>query len=158
MPDIICRSPNCPAPTSFYSLTCRKRIYFAILSKDVISKNGDYEIADFELTDLETYDERVMVRSFLGKQLKEGDLCSAYDLRSESFTDESEAALKKIKFERIVIVSKYHEPTGKKSKKYRVKTLAPTMKEDDKVIEEFLDQVEDNPEIGEGITLIEDGQ
>ena len=131
-------------------------VQFAILSKDIISKNGDYEIADFEITDVETYDERVIVRSHLGKLLNEGDICTAYDLRSESLTDENEALIRKLKFERIVIVGKYHEPKPKKAKKYKVKTLAPTMKEDDKAIEEFLDEIEDNPDLAEGVTLIEE--
>ena len=132
-------------------------VKFAILSKDIVGKNGEYTIADFELTDVDTYEERVIVRSYLGGLLNEGDLCTAYDLRCESFTDESERALKKLKFERVIITGKSHEPReGAKKKKYHVKTLAPTMKEDEKAIDDFLDEIEDNPEIAEGITLVED--
>ncbi|EAY01212.1 NMD3 family protein [Trichomonas vaginalis G3] len=127
---------------------------FVVLSKDEISKNGDFTLADFELTDEETYGDRIVVRSHLGNTIEIGNVVNCYDLRSESFTDEAEKQIKKIDFERVIIVNKARDEK-KNSRNKKVLTLAPTTKEDDRALEQFLDEMEDDPQLVSKINTVE---
>ena len=63
-----------------------------------------FQIAELELTDEETYSDRVLVRTHLGFLLNEGDVCYGYDLREAVFPDEVSDSLKKTEFLSGVVV------------------------------------------------------
>lgn len=137
-------------------LSHERLVRFVVLSKEIISKNGDYEMADFEITDEETYSDRIVVRSHLGSILNEGQVCNCYDLRAETFTDEMEKIIKKIDFERVIIVGKARDEKNKSRKKKKVLTLAPTTKEDDKALEQFIDEMDDDPQVANILNVMDD--
>ena len=100
---------------------------FIILNKEDIEIKNDYLISDLEITDEDTFNERIISRTCFGNIFNIGDICLVYDLRSESLINEAEKRIKINDFSGIIIVGK-----GKENiKKNKIKTLAPILNEDD---------------------------
>ncbi|KAK8893371.1 hypothetical protein M9Y10_021788 [Tritrichomonas musculus] len=115
-----------------------------------------FQIAELELTDEETYSDRVLVRTHLGYLLNEGDVCLGYDLREAVFTDEISDSLKKTEFlSGVVIVargsSSLKKKRKKKPRKFTLKKLAPVA--DEEGFEAFMDELEQDAELRNGVNL-----
>jgi nonsense-mediated mRNA decay protein 3 len=116
-------------------------------------KVGRYQLADVELTD-ENYDERFMVRTHLGDQLYIGEPCLAYDTRSLVLPDNVMAVITKYDISPIIIVGRTHT---KKSgvRKWHVKELAPHKSSDDDDFNNFMEDLEDDPELRQDVDIYE---
>ena len=128
---------------------------FVVLSVEPIGeKVGRFQVADIELTDEETYSERIIVRSHLGALLKEGDVVLAYDTRKCVISDKDEDVFKKNGISEVIIAGK--EITHKKKNKKRqwhVKELAPVDESDQEEFEEFLDDLENDAENRQNVDI-----
>lgn len=142
-------------------LTHQRLRRFAVLSKDEIGPGlaPKFTLADFELTDEDTYEDRVIVRSHLGKLINEGDICLAYDLRDAVFPDEVSDQIGKIDFSKIVIVAKARpekKPKKRPRRQWRLKKLAPLYPDDEVAFDDFMDELEDDEKLRAGIVAFKE--
>lgn len=119
-----------------------------------------FQIAELELTDEESYSDRVLVRTHLGFLLNEGDVCYGYDLREAVFPDEISDSLKKTEFlSGVVVVARAPSALKKKRKqkkrKFTLKKLAPVA--DEEGFESFMDELEQDAELRNGVNLYRNG-
>ena len=135
---------------------------FVVLSKEDFGQavTPKFQLADFELTDEDTYEDRVIVRSHLGTIIHEGDVCLAYDLRDAVLPDEISDQINKIDFSKVIIVCKarMEKKTKKRPRReWRLRKLAPLYPDDVEVFDEFMDELEDDAKLREGIIAYKDG-
>ena len=116
-------------------------------------KTGRYQLADVELTD-EDYDEHIMVRTHLGDQLYIGEPCLAYDTRAIVLRDDIVDVFKKFDISPIIIVGRTHNKK-KGVRKWQLKELAPHKSSDDEEFEEFMNDLEDDPELRQDVDIYE---
>ena len=128
---------------------------FVVLSIDPVGpKTGRYQLADVEITDEETYEERLLVRTYLGETLHEGEPCLGYDMRASVMTDEIQDLFKSQQLPEIVIVGRAHTTTRKNKKRHwHLKELAPRDEDEQKEFDEFLDELEDDAELRKDIDI-----
>ncbi|OHT05102.1 60S ribosomal export protein nmd3 [Tritrichomonas foetus] len=130
---------------------------FVIISKEILNKVDEkYTICELELTDEDTYSDRILVKTHLGRILNEGDVCLAYDLRDVVFTDDVSNSLSKIDFSFVIVVARGSQSASSKKKKnrqrpYKLKKLAPVVDEDE--FELFMDELEADSELRNGVLL-----
>lgn len=115
-----------------------------------------FQLAEVELTDEETYTDRILVRTHLGHLLNEGDVCLAYDLRDSVFPDDISDALHRVEFlSGLVIAARARQAVKKKKKKrqrkFQLKKLAPIA--DEAGFESFMDELEQDEELRNGVLL-----
>jgi nonsense-mediated mRNA decay protein 3 len=142
----------------FGSLMGHKQLKrFVVISKELTGETVDdqWEMADFEITDEDSYETRVIVRSHLGRKLSEGDVCICYDLRDEVLPDDTAAVIEGIDFAKVVIVGKARSVlrARKRRRKYLVKKLAPIRTDDDDEFDDFLDELEGDADLRHGVTF-----
>lgn len=135
---------------------------FVILSKELTGETvGKWAMAEFEITDEDTYEDRIIVKSHLGNILHEGDVCHAYDLRETVFPDDITSVIDKVDFSKIIIVAKARtEPKQKKRPRrvWKLKNLAPVHPDDTNDFEDFMDDLEIDDDLRTGVVAFtEDG-
>lgn len=142
----------------FDPLMCYKELKrFVVLGKEIKEEiNDKISIAEFELTDEETYGERFLVNSHLGNKLEIGDVCLCYDLRDSIFPDDISRALEQIDYSGIIVVSKTSSSlrNKKRNRKWRLKELTPHREDDDQEFESFMDTLEFDTELRNGVTFL----
>ncbi|OHT16745.1 NMD3 family protein [Tritrichomonas foetus] len=129
---------------------------FVVLSIETTGPRiGRFQTADVELTDEETYQDRIIVKTHLGNELKEGEGCLAYDIRTTMISDDAMDVFKKHDLPEVIIVGRTHQTSQKKNRQrpWHVKQVAPTFSDDQQDFEEFLDDLEDNPDLRKGIEI-----
>lgn len=130
------------------ALTTEHLRRFIVLSIDVI--DGNY--ADVELTDEETYQDRILTKTHLGNVLVENELCLAYDLRVSVVSDKAEEVFKKYGIPEVIVVGRTKSETRRK-RAWHVKELAPYDDDVHEEFEEFLDELEEDPELRQDIKI-----
>ena len=129
---------------------------FMVLSIEITGpKIGRFQTADVELTDEETYQDRIIVKTHLGNELKEGDGCLAYDVRASMISDDAMNVFKKHSLPEVIIVGRTHQAAHKKHRErpWHLKQVAPQFSSEQEDFEEFLDDIEENPELRKGIDI-----
>jgi nonsense-mediated mRNA decay protein 3 len=129
---------------------------FVVITIDPIGpKSGRFQLADVELADEETYAERVLVRSHLGAHLKEGDVCLAYDVRASVLPDDAQLVFAKQNLPEVVVAGRAPPTDERKQRKrvWHVKELAPRGSDEEKEFDEFLDDIENDPELRQDIEI-----
>ncbi|KAK8837653.1 hypothetical protein M9Y10_036186 [Tritrichomonas musculus] len=119
-------------------------------------KVGRFQPADVELTDEDTYQERIIVKSHLGCDLREGESCFAYDLRSSIIPDDAMDVFKKHNLPEVIIVGRVPQSHANKKKRQRpwhLKRIGNQFSSEQEDFEEFLDDLEENPELRKGISI-----
>jgi len=117
-------------------------------------KTGRFQIADVEITDEETYSDRLMVRTHLGEMLREGEPCLGYDLRTTIIPDEAMKKLKEVSVSDVIIVGRTQDHKKKKGvRPWQLKQLAPHKSSDAEEFEEFMNDLEDDPELRQDVTI-----
>lgn len=121
-------------------------------------KVGRFQPADIELTDEDTYQDRIIVKSHLGNDLKEGDSCFAYDIRSSVISDDAMEVFKKKNLPEVIIAGKVPQSSGNKKKRPRPWHLKhvgdlPQFSSDQEDFEEFMNDLEENPELRSGVPI-----
>jgi nonsense-mediated mRNA decay protein 3 len=137
------------------ALTVKSMKPFVVIMIDPVGPRlGRFQLADVELTDEETYGERLLVRSHLGAQLKEGAHCCAYDMRACVLPDVVQHIFTKQDLPDVVIAGTGH-PTrhrGRRKRVWHLKQLAPR-KDDEEEFEEFLDELENDPDLRKDVNI-----
>lgn len=135
-------------------MTYKQCTVFNVLSIEPVgSRAGAFQVADVEITDEETYTERLIVRTHLGSILKEGDSVLCYDLRTFSLPENAEDRLKKAGGQEVFICAKTWPEKKKKSqkRKWMIKELAPHGEDPD--FDEFLDELDENKDLRAGVQI-----
>lgn len=130
---------------------------FVILSMekvDVTDRDCRFEMADVELTDEETYEDRIIVRTHLGAKLREGFTVVCYDRRITSIPDSVDAVFKKRNIPEIIVVGR--APPEKKLK-MKVKELAPHNSDDDDQFNAFMEDLADDSELRQDVAIFREG-
>jgi len=143
----------------FESLLTRESLKaFVVLSIDKLpNQTGPYHLADVEITDEETYSERFIIRSHLGKVLKEGCTVLGYDLRASAFVDTVTEIIKKQDYPEIVLVTKAkRERNQSRLRGWHLKEIIEHNPEDHEQFESFLDDLENDAEYRQDIQIYRD--
>ena len=128
---------------------------FVVVSIDPVGgQTGRFQLADVEITDEDTYEERILVRSHLGGILREGEPCLGYDIRASALPDEVEAVFKKRELPDVILVGRARTNTKKNKKRHwHVKELAPRDESEQEEFNEFLSDLEDDAELRKDIDI-----
>ena len=127
---------------------------FVIISIENIGPPiGRFQLSDVEIVDEATYADRLLVRTHIGSQIHEGDIVLGYDLRAQNLPDEAIAAIKANgNVPDVILVGRLPSKALKK-RAWHLKELAPLKQEDEEDFSKFQDELEQNPELREGITF-----
>jgi nonsense-mediated mRNA decay protein 3 len=140
--------------TPILSLDSLRR--FVVISIDPIGpKCGRFQIADVELTDEETYSDRILVRTHLGAHLHESEPCLGYDVRVNVLPDDIQDLFKKQDLPEVIIVGRTQPLAHKRQRKrpWHVKQLAPRPEHEQEEFEEFLDDLENDAELRKEVEI-----
>lgn len=129
------------------------RRFNVITIEPIGPKVGRFQLADVEITDEETFSDRLIVRTHLGAKLVEGESCLAYDLRVNVLPDDVEQVIKRDQLS-VVIVGRARSTVKKHKKRvWHLKELAPKDSDEMNEFEDFLDEIEDDEELRQDIPI-----
>jgi nonsense-mediated mRNA decay protein 3 len=116
---------------------------------------GKFQCADVELVDEDTYADQVIVRSHLGLELREGEPCIGYDLRTAILPDDLQDAFAKQRVPDIVIVGRCQAADSRRQRRraWHVRELAPSDDAEQAEFDGFLDDLENDPDLRKGINI-----
>ena len=137
-------------------LTHRDLKRFVVLTIDPIETNDRdcrFHMADVELTDEETYDEHIVVRTHLGDKIREGCVVLCYDRRTSCLPDAVDNVFKKRNLPDVIIVGRAHD----KKRPYKVKELAPHNSDDEDEFQGFIDDLAEDSELRQDVTIYKEG-
>ncbi|EAY21156.1 NMD3 family protein [Trichomonas vaginalis G3] len=130
---------------------------FVVLNVEHIDTNDRdcrFDMADVEITDEETYEDRFIVRTHLGGKLREGFVVLCYDRRITNIPDTVAAVFKKKKIPEIIIAGR--APPEKKPK-MKVKELTPHLSDDDEQFNAFMEDLVDDSEMRQDVNIYKEG-
>lgn len=113
---------------------------------------GKYQLADVELTD-ESYRERILVKTHLGKHLSLEHPCLAYDLRVMVKSNKDEDIIRDYGISDVIIAGKTTERRKTGTMKWVVKELAPRHELDEDDFNEFLDDLENDEDLRKDVDI-----
>ena len=137
-------------------LTHRDLRRFVVLNIDPIDTNDRdcrFKMADVEITDEETYDDHIVVRTHLGDKLHEGNVVLCYDRRVSCLPDAADNVFKKRDLPDVIIAGRATE----KKRKFKVAELAPHNSDDEDEFHAFVDELVDDSDLRQDVVIYKDG-
>ena len=142
----------------FEAICSRKHLTeFTVLN--VEQENGKiWNVEMARSQDLGFNDNRVIVRSHLGGQLKPGDLCHCYDMSRLNLSGSNDDIIDQDNLDIIIVKRAYHSKKNKK-RNWTLKRLKKEKGEDDndetedRDMEDFQYDIETNPELRKDMNL-----
>jgi nonsense-mediated mRNA decay protein 3 len=131
----------------------RRFVVLNIEHIDLGDRDCRFKMADVEITDEETYDDRIVVRTHLGDKLHEGNVLLCYDRRVSCLPETVDEIFKKRDVPDIIIVGRVTE----KKRKFTVKELVPINAGDEDEFKAFIEELVDDPELRNDVVLYKDG-
>ena len=116
---------------------------------DTNDRDCRFKMADVEITDEETYDEPIIVRTHLGDKLREGCVVLCYDRRVSCLPDAVDNVFKKRNLPDVIVVGRAHD----KKRSYKVRELAPHNSDDEAEFQGFMTDLAEDSELRQDVTI-----